>query len=266
MKTRIISAIIMSIILIPILFIGGLPFKILAIVLGVSSMYEIINARQNKSSIPLAIRLLSYVLLAVFIYLGTDVYSAKYDIIYKIMIVIFLLYFVPVVLINNTEKYSITDSLYMLGCTLFLGVSFNSFVYISNINFKYLIYLLLITITTDTFAYFSGYFIGKNKLCERISPKKTWEGAIGGSIVGTIIPTMFYMYIINPSSNILLIIVITLFLTVIGQIGDLFFSSIKRHYKIKDFSNLIPGHGGVLDRMDSIIFVILSFILFISIL
>ena len=59
---------------------------------------------------------------------------------------------------------------------------------------------------------------------------------------------------------------ITLLLTIIGQIGDLFFSSIKRHYKIKDFSNLIPGHGGVLDRFDSIIFVVLTFILFMNIL
>lgn len=266
MKTRIISAIVMCIIVIPILFIGSIPFKILAILLSVASMYEILKARSSKSTIPLIIRILSYVLVSLFVYLGTSVYSANYEIIYKIMIGVFLLYFIPVVFIDNTEKYSITDALYVLGCTLFIGVAYNSFIIISNDSINYLIYLLLITVTTDTFAYFTGYFIGRNKMCEKISPKKTWEGAVGGSIVGTIIPSFFYLYLINPSINIYLLLGITLILSIIGQIGDLFFSSVKRHYKIKDFSNLIPGHGGILDRLDSIIFVSLAFILCMSIL
>ena len=75
-----------------------------------------------------------------------------------------------------------------------------------------------------------------------------------------------YWYIINPTANILLVIGLTLLLTMVGQLGDLFFSSIKRHYGIKDFSNLIPGHGGILDRLDSIIFVVLTFTLLVSIL
>ena len=262
MKTRIISAIVMCLIIIPVLIIGGLPFKILAIILAAMSMYEVMKAREKKSKIPLFIRILSYILIGLFVGLGTSVYSANYELIYKVMIVIFLLYFIPVVFINDTEKFSVTDSLYVLGCTIFLGVAYNSFVLISNLDFKY----LFVTTMTDTFAYFTGSFIGSHKLCEKISPKKTWEGAIGGSVVGTIIATFFYLFLINPSANVLLIIGITLLLTIIGQIGDLFFSSIKRHYKIKDFSNLIPGHGGILDRFDSIIFVVLTFILFINIL
>ena len=261
MKTRIISALVMCALLLPILFIGGIYFKILAIALGIASMHEIIKARENKSKFPLIIKLISFILIGAFVYLGTDVYSVKYD-----LIVIFLLHFVPVVLINDTSKYSITDALYILGSTVFLGVAFNSFVYISNQGNKYLIYLLLVTIMTDTFAYFTGYFIGKHKMCEKISPKKTWEGAIGGSIMGTIIAVLFYHTLLNSEVNLFVLIGITLLLTVVGQIGDLFFSSIKRHYKIKDFSNLIPGHGGVLDRLDSIIFVVLTFILFIGIL
>ncbi len=266
MKTRIISAIVMCLIIIPILIIGGLPFKIMAIVLAMASMYELIKVRKNKSEIPLIIRIVSYALLAVFVYLGTNVYSSNYELIYKIMIAIFLVYFIPVVFINDTEKYSVTDALYVLGCTLFMGVAYNSFVLISNIDFFYLVYLILVTTITDSFAYFTGYFIGSHKLCEKISPKKTWEGAIGGSVVGTIVATFFYLFLINGEANLFVVIGITLLLTIIGQIGDLFFSSIKRHYKTKDFSKLIPGHGGVLDRFDSIIFVVLTFILFMNIL
>ena len=266
MKTRIISAIVMSVIVIPIVFIGGLPFKILGILLAVASMYEIIKARAGTSKIPLAIRILSYILIAAFVYLGTDVYSVRYELIYKILIAVFLLYFIPVVLIDNTEKYSVTDSLYVLGATIFLGVAYNSFILVSNIGVEYIVYLLLITVVTDSFAYFTGYFIGQHKLCEKISPKKTIEGGIGGATIGTIIPSLFYLYVINPNQNIWLVIGVTFVLSTIGQIGDLFFSSVKRHYNIKDFSNLIPGHGGILDRLDSIIFVVITYILFMNIL
>jgi len=119
---------------------------------------------------------------------------------------------------------------------------------------------------TDTFAYFGGYFIGKHKLCPSISPNKTIEGAIVGTLVGVMVSTLFYLFVINNSINIAILIGITLVLSLVGQLGDLFFSSIKRYYKVKDFSNLIPGHGGILDRLDSIIFVILTYILFMNIL
>ena len=98
------------------------------------------------------------------------------------------------------------------------------------------------------------------------SPKKTWEGFVGGALVGTFVSVMFYKTMINPDVVMSNLIVITLFLTIIGQLGDLFFSAIKRYFDKKDFSNLIPGHGGVLDRLDSIIFVMLAFSMFITLL
>ena len=266
MKTRIISAIIMCMVVIPILVIGGLPFKIMGIVLSICAMYEILRARSSKSEIPLVMRLISYLVIGSFVYFGTTVDSVNYEFVYKIMADVFLIYFIPVVLINDTKEYSVTDALYVLGSTIFLGIAFNSFILISNNSMLYVIYLVLITVITDTFAYFTGYFIGKHKMCVKISPKKTWEGAVGGSVIGTIIPVLFYLFFINSSVNIFLLIGITLLLSVVGQIGDLFFSSVKRHYDIKDFSNLIPGHGGILDRLDSIIFVVVTFILFIDIL
>ena len=124
-----------------------------------------------------------------------------------------------------------------------------------------LLYLLTITILTDTFAYLGGKFFGKNKLLERISPNKTIEGSLTGLIVSTSIASVFYLYIINPGINVGIVILITFLLSIIAQVGDLVFSAIKREFDIKDYSNIIPGHGGMLDRFDSIAFVSLLYII-----
>ena len=144
---------------------------------------------------------------------------------------------------------------------LFINISFNLITVVRNYDLNYLIYLLLITVITDTFAFITGNYIGKNKLAPTISPNKTVEGFIGGCLMGTFVTTTFYYTIIDPGISLVMLILTTLFLTVVGQLGDLVFSSIKRTYKVKDFSNLIPGHGGILDRFDSLIFVVLAFIL-----
>ena len=103
--------------------------------------------------------------------------------------------------------------------------------------------------------------VGNHKLCPKISPKKTVEGLIGGVLMGTFVATSFYFTVINSSISLVFLIFITALLCVVGQLGDLVFSSIKRYYDIKDFSNLIPGHGGILDRFDSLVYVTLAFIL-----
>ena len=127
---------------------------------------------------------------------------------------------------------------------------------------NYLIYILLITIITDTYAYIVGRLIGSHKLIPSISPKKTWEGLIGGTVFGTFIASVYFHSVVSFETPILIVLIMTSFLSLTGQIGDLFFSSIKRFYHKKDFSNIMPGHGGILDRLDSLLFVLMMFILF----
>ena len=112
--------------------------------------------------------------------------------------------------------------------------------------------IFIISFATDTFAYFSGYLLGKHKLIPSISPKKTIEGSIGG-ILGSIICCMVFGYIFK--FDMMHMIVIGGLGSVVAQLGDLFASSIKRYVGIKDYGKLIPGHGGILDRFDSVILV-----------
>jgi phosphatidate cytidylyltransferase len=117
----------------------------------------------------------------------------------------------------------------------------------------HMLWLVILTaFGTDIMAYFTGFFLGKHKLCLNISPKKTVEGAIGG-IVGSVILCTLFGYLISEGPLIHFIL-IGLFGSMAAQAGDLTASIFKRKMGIKDYGNLIPGHGGILDRFDSVLF------------
>ncbi len=125
----------------------------------------------------------------------------------------------------------------------------------------FVMWVLLIACVTDTGAYFGGSYIGKTKLCEDVSPKKTIEGSICGLITSVAVSLIVFVFIkiwilgSKMEINYLLVALITAVGSIISMLGDLFFSYVKRICKVKDFGNLIPGHGGVLDRVDSVVFV-----------
>jgi phosphatidate cytidylyltransferase len=116
-------------------------------------------------------------------------------------------------------------------------------------------YALLLIWVTDSGAYFVGRAMGKNKLWPEISPNKTIEGAIGG-VVFAVLFSWIYHYFTGVLDNYLIVTVMTIFLSVFGQIGDLVESALKRHYQVKDSGTILPGHGGILDRFDSLLFVL----------
>lgn len=261
MKKRILSAIIMILIFVPLLFIGGVPFTILMTLLALASMYELITIREKKKEVPMIIKVISYLLVIFSSILTYNQNIFSYTMSYQLISFIVLIFLLPILLKNKSMDYDINDALYLVGSLLFINIAFNLILVVRNYSLNYLIYLLLITVITDTFALITGMYIGKNKLAPSISPHKTIEGFIGGALMGTFVATTFYFTVIDSNISLVILILTTAFLSVIGQLGDLVFSSIKRTYGVKDFSNLIPGHGGILDRLDSIIFVILAFIL-----
>ena len=133
-------------------------------------------------------------------------------------------------------------------------------------GFTAMLLIFVISPCTDTFAYLVGSLIGGKKMCPKLSPKKTWSGGIGGllgGVVGSLLAYLIFPVEVNFFSPILLFIIVGVFASVLTQVGDLFESFIKRKAGIKDMGNIMPGHGGVLDRIDGTMFAsVLIFIVF----
>lgn len=265
MKTRIISAIVALAIFVPIFIMGGTIFQLTICLLALLGVKEIIHAYEQKKEVPLFIKVVSYIIMGLVLLSnqGTDTLRLSIDL--KIITGIFIIYLVPAILYHDEKKYSIMDAFHLIGMIFFLAIGFELLLIVRNISLVLIIYLFLISIFTDTFSLIFGMLIGKTKLLESISPKKTIEGLIGGTMMGVFISTLFYLTVVDPNAQVGAMIITTTFLSILGQLGDLVFSAVKRHYKIKDFSNLMPGHGGVLDRLDSILFILLGFMFFINI-
>lgn len=229
------------------LIIGGVPLYIAEVVLICIGLNEFYKAFKHKDINPLFI--IGYIFA---IYLGiknTFNLDAEYT-----YVLVFILFLVGIYYLLSCKINIIDISITFLG--IFYIAIFLDFIVLTINNFKngyILVYLIfIISFATDTFAYFSGYLFGKHKLIPKVSPKKTIEGSIGG-ILGTAISCIIFGYFFNI--DIISIAIIGAIGSIVAQFGDLFASSIKRYVDIKDYGKLIPGHGGILDRFDSVILV-----------
>ncbi|HOP65956.1 MAG TPA: phosphatidate cytidylyltransferase [Bacilli bacterium] len=265
MKKRVISAIVAYAIVIPLIILGGIYFAIGVTVIALLAYKELAALRHEGKKIPKFIKYLGGGLLAFIILNSYNVETFTMVLNYKILAALILSLFIPVLIYKDSKKYNTDDALYLTGSIILLGIVFSILIYLRNFDLKYLILFIIVTTITDIFAYTFGCLIGRTELLPEISPNKTWEGAIMGSLVGTFVSVSYYLAIINPDASILKISLCILLLTFIGQLGDLVFSSMKRLHNIKDFSNIMPGHGGILDRLDSLILVLLAFMLLINI-
>ncbi|MGM9834207.1 MAG: phosphatidate cytidylyltransferase [Bacilli bacterium] len=262
MKKRVISAIVALAIIVPLLIIGGLPLYIGIGILSLLAYKEIVTLKESHHRLPDLMKVLGAFSLVFVTFSRFAGYSLITGISYAGLGTLLILMLSPTIYYDE-DTYTTKDAFYMIGSILMVGLLFNSIILVYNLNKMYLIYLILITTMNDTFAMVMGKLIGKHKLIPKVSPNKTIEGSTSGLIIGTFIATLFFMNVISSDVNSILIVLITLILGVVGQVGDLVFSKIKRENKIKDFSNIMPGHGGILDRLDSLAFVLFAFMVII---
>ena len=260
MTKRTISAIILLIVLIGSMAISSKLFGIVMLItsiLGFNEFFDIKYKNNNKE--------LKYIkILGIISLILITLNKTFYELDMRFVILFPLLALsIPIVFYNDNKLYNINDCMYVLGIVYFLGLSFGNIVYLRDVSVSKCIFIFIIAFITDTYAYIGGNLIGRHKLTS-ISPKKTIEGSLIGSLMGIIAGTVYYYNVIGGLS-LPLVILLSAFLTILSEIGDLVFSSIKRYFNKKDYSNLIPGHGGILDRFDSVIFVSLGLSLIISI-
>ena len=255
MKQRIISAAIaVAICIYPLIF-GGISLNILLTLIGLVGLYEYVNCIKKP---------LNYLLLAFseVVYLINLYFGAKYFI-PSFLALIIALFIVAIYDENITinEVFGTVVMTFIVSYCILLVMN----LYAGG-NGDVFFYILIASLLTDTGAYFVGRRFGKHKLNERVSPKKTIEGSVGGALVGFACSLLFAYFRGFFGLSIGLVIICSILLPVISEFGDLAFSLIKRHYGIKDFGNIMPGHGGVLDRIDSVIFCLILFAILTNIL
>ena len=292
MKQRIITGLALLAIFIPVvilepLFLVFQIMMILMVIVGATELIGMYNKEKKFSKIPMIATIVAAVLTylsAVLAWSSDPIANTLTPIDIKVnfvsiaMVVVFFMFG----LIVFYDDYDGSDIGKSITIIYYMGLGAAAISILRLIGVRFIVYLFIVTIATDMFAYFFGIKFGKHKMSPKISPKKSWEGAIAGTASATILAScfaLFYGYLFEPGTflnatgqmtlleNIsrigtsplyiqaLVIIPITLVASILGQIGDLVASRLKRTYQIKDFGKVFPGHGGVLDRFDSAIFV-----------
>ena len=238
--------------------VGSFPILLNILIAGVTllCMYEIFSAMNILDKYILTVPTFLFNIIVSFFVTPTIMLSCAY--LYTVLLFIFMISLKKKVIFKEIAVVYTLTIVITFSLNLFLVLRDKSGVY----GTFYTVLILVIAWLADTGAYFFGSLFGKHKLCPEISPKKTVEGAVFG-VISSIASSLLVYFIFNTylfekhvEINLLYVALIAFFGAIISIIGDLSFSLVKRSCNVKDFGNVIPGHGGMLDRMDSVILVV----------
>lgn len=253
MVKRIITGAVIAVLLVALIWIHGITLLIAAALLGVLMQYEMLKTIKNKGikTIDIPVYIFAAALMP-----ALRIWSL--EAVLLLYLATIMAVFILGICVKSYDFESIIHTLFtvlypqtlmiMLYATIMVQPVFVS---------RWMLALAILAASgSDVFAYFVGSFMGKRKLCPEISPNKTVEGAIGG-LVGGVILTLLAVLIVKQSfASVIVMCLAAVLYGVISQFGDLAASITKRYYGVKDFGSIFPGHGGALDRMCSILFVV----------
>ncbi|MTD30246.1 phosphatidate cytidylyltransferase [Planomicrobium sp. YIM 101495] len=253
MKQRIITGLVAFALFMPFVLIGGAAFTLLIYAVATIALQELLKMKgRTLWSIPGLISLA-----ALFAFMMPAEWAAKVFEITGYMKVEFAFMAVILLLIHTVvvkNSFTFDDAAFAILGVLYIGIGFLYLIETRDVHLAFLVYALLVVWSTDSGAYFTGRKIGKRKLWPEISPNKTVEGFLGG-IVWAIAVALIFNYFVDLEKPIILLVLVTILASIFGQMGDLVESALKRHFNVKDSGTILPGHGGMLDRFDSILFV-----------
>lgn len=247
LKTRIITALIGIPLILAILYLGGIYWMVFFALLGIGGLYEF-NRMVNKEY--QASLLLGIILMLIVMFNIYNTLLLPTLVLFTMCLVIYL--------VTRFPQVSIVDLSLSIFPALYLGFSL-SFAILLNYEphaFIIMLAVFLFTWSSDIGGYAFGRLWGKNKLAPHLSPNKTWEGSMGGIILTVITAVVFFNIYNVGNINLYTTILLGIISSIAAQLGDLFISSVKRIFAVKDSGNLIPGHGGILDRFDSFLLVL----------
>ncbi len=257
-KTRLLSGVVLLAVTILLIHIGGyvlLVSSAAVALIGLMELYRVLGIHKT------ALAVVGYISTALY-YVSLEVQlGTGYEDRFPIVIILFSLVSFLFCYVLSYPRFHAKEIMGAFFGFVYVPVML-SYVYLTRDNIvggKYLVWLIfLCSWGSDTLAYCTGMLFGKHKMTPKLSPKKTWEGAIGG-VVGASVLTILFAWIFRnqmglTTAKIAVLAVIAAAGAVISMVGDLAASAIKRNYDIKDYGKLIPGHGGILDRFDSVIF------------
>lgn len=250
MFTRVITALIAVALFIPLIWIGSWPLVIGMAILAVIGLSEFLHMKKMKmSSPPAVLSLIGVALMVLSIYFpilfAVEVFS-------RIIILTMVLLFLYSLAFQETTTKDIAEMILMM---IYIGIGFYAFVSLRLTNVSLLVLILLVIWATDSGAYLIGRKIGRTKLAPAISPNKTVEGALGGTVLASVLVFIFLQYF-PQSEHVFATFLLMVVISITGQVGDLLESKIKREYHTKDSGTILPGHGGILDRFDSLLLVL----------
>lgn len=250
MFKRVLTAVIALLLFIPIILYGSWPLELLMGVLAVLGLSEFLQMKKiSVFSVPAVLSSLAVLMLA-FSSRLTGVFGDN-----VMMTTISLLTVSLFVYSVNKPDFKITQIGSIVLMATYLGIAFTTFVSLRAYGLTFMFLVLLVIWATDTGAYLIGKQIGKTKLAPNVSPNKTVEGALGGTLLSAVVSAI-YLYFFPLVTSYLLSLLFMIVISAVGQLGDLIESKIKREYGVKDSGNLLPGHGGILDRFDSLLLVL----------
>ncbi|MBH0229306.1 phosphatidate cytidylyltransferase [Halobacillus yeomjeoni] len=256
MKQRTITAVVAALIFLPIVIFGGWVFQLFVYVIASIALLELIRMKKiSRYSVASGLGLLlMWALMFPYKHLMKfDIDITELITKSEITLLAVLVLLSYTVLVKN--RFTFDDAGFLLISVIYIGMGFNYLIETRDGGLEYLFFALFVVWATDTGAYLFGRAFGKNKLWPQISPKKTIEGSVGGIVLACITAVIFQL-VAPLDHSMLIVLVVTVLISIAGQIGDLVESAFKRHYAVKDSGKILPGHGGVLDRFDSLIFIL----------
>lgn len=249
MRKRVITSIVLLLIIVPAVLYGGWPFSIVMGGIVTIACTELIHmAKISRAIVPSIITYIGTLSILFHDYLIVILPNHLNDALIPILSVLVLL--ICTVLVKG---YDFTKAGISALTMFYVGLGGYSAITIRNEDLALFIFILLVIYTTDIGAYFIGSMIGKRKLAPMLSPNKTIEGSLGGMLAAVAVAAI-YLNFFSFNYTYPVMLVMAAILSITGQFGDLLESAFKRHFDVKDSGDILPGHGGVLDRFDSTLF------------